>query len=178
MELSKVESKVSLELPSYSPEVLEVLADQTTRTRNYPGLVKWIRAMPESFRITPKWRYWYGKALLDLGDDGGRIVLTELANERTYYGFLAALVMNVEPALNQERVAVDPAKIQPLNALSGVRRMSELYAVGDLPNARREFLYLFEELAQEFWPALVSYIVEMGWIDQAVIAANRAELHD
>ena len=56
--------------------------------------------------------------------------------------------------------------------------MSELYAVGDLPNARREFLYLFEELAQELWPALVSYIVEMGWIDQAVIAANRAELHD
>ena len=60
MELSKVESKVSLELGSYSPEVLEVLADQTTRTRNFPGLVKWIRAMPESFRITPKWRYWYG----------------------------------------------------------------------------------------------------------------------
>jgi len=178
MELSKVESKVSLELGSYSPEVLEVLADQTTRTRNYLGLVKWIRAMPESFRITPKWRYWYGKALLNLGDDGGGNVLTELARERTYYGFLAALVMNVEPALNQERVAVDPAKIQTLNDLSGVRRMSELYAVGDLPNARREFLYLFEDLAQEFWPALVSYIVEMGWIDQAVIAANRAELHD
>ena len=178
VELSKVEGKLSLELNSYSPEVLEALADQTTRTTNYPRLVKWISAMPEPYRITPKWRYWYGKALLNLDDDEGRRVLKELASERTYYGFLAAFTMNIEPALNQERVAVEPATIQALRDLPGVRRMSELYAVGDLPNARREYLYLFENLDQEYWLALVSYIVEMGWIDQAVIAANRAELHD
>ena len=56
--------------------------------------------------------------------------------------------------------------------------MSELYAVGDLPNARREYLYLFEGLGEEFRRELVFYLVEMGWFDQAVVAANRAELHD
>ena len=178
IELSKFGRDVAPELPRYSAEVLEVLADQATRTRNYRDLVKWIRTMPVSYRDTPKWRYWYGKALIDLGDAEGANVLKELASERTYYGFLAALLMNLEPALNQEQLSIDPANAQTLKALPSVRRMSELYAVGDLPNARREYLYLFDGLAEEFRPELVFYLVEMGWFDQAVVAANRAELHD
>jgi len=178
IELSKFGNDVAPELPRYSAEILEVLADQSTRTRNYHDLSKWIRSMPESYRDTPKWRYWYGKALIELGDDEGVSGLQELASERTYYGFLAALLMNLEPALNQEQLSINPTNAATLKALPGVRRMSELYAVGDLPNARREFLYLFDGLDKEFRPELVFYLVEMGWFDQAVVAANRAELHD
>ena len=178
IELSKFGNDVAPELPRYSAEILEVLADQSTRTRNYHDLSKWIRSMPESYRDTPKWRYWYGKALIELGDAEGVSGLQELASERTYYGFLAALLMNLEPALNQEQLSINPTNAATLKALPGVRRMSELYAVGDLPNARREFLYLFEGLDKEFRPELVFYLVEMGWFDQAVVAANRAELHD
>ena len=178
IELSKFGNDVAPELPRYSAEILEVLADQGTRTRNYHNLAKWIRSMPVSYRDTPKWRYWYGKALIELGDAEGVSGLQELASERTYYGFLAALLMNLEPALNQEQLSINPTNAATLKALPGVRRMSELYAVGDLPNARREFLYLFEGLDKEFRPELVFYLVEMGWFDQAVVAANRAELHD
>ena len=178
IELSRFGNDVAPELPWYSAEVLEALADQSTRTRNYRNLAKWIRALPGSYRDTPKWRYWYGKALIELGDAEGASVLKELASERTYYGFLAALLMNLEPALNQERLSIEPTNALTLRGLPGVRRMSELYAVGDLPNARREYLYLFEGLEQQFRPELVFYLVEMGWFDQAVVAANRAELHD
>ena len=178
IELSRFGNDVAPEMPWYSAEVLEALADQSTRTRNYRNLAKWIRALPGSYRDTPKWRYWYGKALIELGDAEGASVLKELASERTYYGFLAALLMNLEPALNQERLSIEPANALTLRGLPSVRRMSELYAVGDLPNARREYLYLFEGLEQQFRPELVFYLVEMGWFDQAVVAANRAELHD
>ena len=178
IELSKFGNDVAPELPRYSAEILEVLADQSTRTRNYHDLSKWIRSMPESYRDAPKWRYWYGKALIELGDAEGVSGLQELASERTYYGFLAALLMNLKPALNQEQPSINPTNAATLKALPGVRRMSELYAVGDLPNARREFLYLFDGLDKEFRPELVFYLVEMGWFDQAVVAANRAELHD
>lgn len=178
IELSKFGNDVAPELPRYSAEALEALADQSTRTGNYRDLVKWIRAMPVLYRDTPKWRYWYGKALIELGDAEGASVLKGLASERTYYGFLAALLMNLEPALNQEQLSIDPANAQALKALTSVRRMSELYAVGDLPNARREYLYLFDGLGEEFRRELVFYLVEMGWFDQAVVAANRAELHD
>ena len=178
IELSRFGNDVAPELPWYSAEVLEALADQSTRTRNYRNLAKWIRALPGSYRDTPKWRYWYGKALIELGDAEGASVLKELASERTYYGFLAALLMNLEPALNQERLSIEPTNALTLRGLPGVRRMSELYAVGDLPNARREYLYLFEGLEEQFRPELVFYLVEMGWFDQAVVAANRAELHD
>ena len=178
VELSRYGNDVAPALPRYSAEVLEVLADQTTRTRNYADLVKWIRAMPSSYRETPKWRYWYGKALIDLGDLGGEDVLNELARQRTYYGFLAALLMNSEPALNQMQLSPDSAKALALRSLPGVRRMSELYAVGDLSNARREYLYLFDGLEEKLRPTLVLFLVEMGWFDQAVVTANRAELHD
>ncbi|MEE3278504.1 MAG: transglycosylase SLT domain-containing protein [Pseudomonadota bacterium] len=178
IELSRIGNDVVPELPRYSAETLEVLADQTTRTGNYPDLVKWIAAMPPSYRETPKWRYWYGKALMDLGDVEGESVLNELANERTYYGFLAALLMNLESALNQAQLPRDSANADAVKSLPGVRRLSELYAVGDLPNARREYLHLFDGLEEKLRPALVLFLVEMGWFNQAVTAANRAELHD
>ena len=178
IELSKLGNDVTPELPRYSAEVLEALADQTMRTKNARDLVKWIRAMPPSYRETPKWAYWYGHGLVELGDAEGSNVLKELARVRTYYGFLAALAMKLEPALNQQQYLFDSAAHQRVKAVPGVRRMAELYAVGDLPNARREYLYFFEGLEQKLRSALVFYLVEMGWFDQAVIAANRAELND
>ena len=101
IELSRFGNDVAPEMPWYSAEVLEALADQSTRTRNYRNLAKWIRALPGSYRDTPKWRYWYGKALIELGDAEGASVLKELASERTYYGFLAALLMNLDQSAAQ-----------------------------------------------------------------------------
>ena len=134
---------------------------------------RWIEAMDEEERAAREWRYWLGRALSEVGSPGGEALLAEVARQRSYYGFLAAQKLKLEPSLN-----VRPATPSSPPDHPAIARMLELYAVGDLVNARREWNWMFEKFSAGGQSALIELAAEIGWINQAIFGANRPELID
>lgn len=163
----------------HSAAFIDGMAQASVIHRQWPRAVPWIDAMSAANRQTHRWRYWLGRSLIETGAAArGEAVLAGLAKERDYYGFLAADGLGLEPALNDDATRAAPAAHAGLRGNAAVRRMIELHAVGDLVNARREWNGVYDALAAEQRAALVELAADLGWIDQAIFGASRAELKD
>ena len=141
--------------------------------QRWPDAARWIEAMGEEQRALREWRYWLGRALFEVGSPRGEALLTEVARHRSYYGFLAAQKLGLEPSLNARDAAPASRPDDP-----AIARMLELYAVGDLVNARREWNWMFERFSASDQGALIELAAGIGWINQAIFGANRPQLID
>ena len=164
---------------AHSADFIDGMAQASVIHRQWRRAVPWIEAMSEANRQTQRWRYWLGRSLVATGAVAkGEAVLADLAGERDYYGFLAAAGLGLEPVLNDSGAQAPAAAQARVRAMAAVERMIELYAVGDLVNARREWNAVYDALAPAERAALVELAAELGWIDQAIFGASRAELKD
>ena len=165
---------------SHSPDYRTGMAEANVAHRRWARAATWIEGFDPATRDTLQWRYWLGRALVasDVGRERGEALLRELAGHRNYYGFLAADRLGIEPSLNERPVRVDAAAANSLRRTPAIQRMTELYAVGDLVNARREWYGVYDDLSVDDRRGLVELASDMGWIQQAIIGASQAELTD
>ena len=161
------------------------VATQLIRDLRWAEALRWTEALPEDSE--DRWLYWRGRLALDLapGADtraapatsAARAALTAAAEERSYYGFLAAQRLGIESRLNEQAIDSQSAKLG-LAGLAAAERLIELYAVGDLVNARREWNALADTLDDNRLAMVLHRIHEVGWINQAIAGAWHAELPD
>ncbi len=165
---------------SHSPAYRTGMATASIAHRRWSAAAGWIDALDAASRDTLQWRYWLGRALMAAGDDAarGEDVLRELAGHRNYYGFLAADRLGLEPSLNERRVLVSESVQRNLRRNPAVERLTELFAVGDSLNARREWYAIYDDLPLDDRRGLVELASDIGWIEQAIIGASQAELTD
>ena len=164
----------------YSPAMLERVAEGLIRHGRWPQAILWITALPTELASQGRWRYWLGRALIDSGEGetAGRDHLAEIASWRTFYGLLAAQDLGREPRFLPRPASNDHAAQRALLTVPAVRRMLELFAVGDTANAVREWQYALKTLAEDRHQHLAELTLAMGWIDQAIAGAWEAELKD
>lgn len=80
------------------------------RSGDWSGLLAAIRAMPRGQREHGAWRYWEARALLQTGDvAAARKLANPLAQEFSYYGFLAADLVQRPYAHGPQPASPDPA---------------------------------------------------------------------
>ena len=164
----------------FSTDAVERVALGTVRSEQWAAAALWIGALPPDVAGQPRWRYWRGRALIESADDeeAARQHFAAISDLRTYYGFLAADELGEEPRLNAEPPQGDLDAQRTLLRVPTVMRMRELYAVGDLTNARREWRFALKVLKREQLRHLVELTAAMGWVDQAIFGARDAELGD
>ena len=164
---------------SFSVAVREPIALGLVEHQQWAAATKWIEALPEDLGGKPMWRYWLGRTLVESGsEEAGREQLATVAGLRTYYGFLAAADLGVEPQLNAEPLRRDRDAWRELLRIPAVLRMRELFLVGDLANARREWRFAFPDLSPDQLRHLVELTAEIGWVDRAIFGARDADLND
>ena len=164
---------------THSTAFIDGMAQASVIHREWGRALPWIQAMSAANLQTHRWRYWLGRTLIETGDQAqGEAVLAALATERDYYSFLAANLLGREPSLNERATRATAAVHQRVRANPAVVRMIELYAVRDLVNARREWNRVYDQLPPAERGALVEIASDIGWIDQAILGASRAELKD
>ena len=160
----------------YAPHVIERIVDTAVSHRDYQSANAWLAVYPEEERHRFKYRYWSAIVELELTGSDVSPQLEELARERTYYGFLAAHRLGIEPSMNESAEAIDPDVKRDLMADLRVQRLFELYAVEDRFNAEQEWRWLLPQLNEPQQMALVQAMMKAGWNDQAIRAANTANL--
>ena len=156
------------------------MAEAALAAQNWSQLLYWIDQMPAEQRNDLRWQYWLARALArtTLNSERAKRTYLALADERNYYGFLAAEQMGQGIRLNGAAVTEDAELTAALKRLPAVARALELYAVGDLLNARREWNALLPNLDPAKKYHAVQLTAQVGWIPQSILLANAADLWD
>ena len=155
-------------------------ADAYLKQRNWPLLLAWIEKLPDEQRFEEKWQYWLARALAITHESSerARLAYQALAGKRNYYGFLAASQIGQEPQLNAAHRLDDAAAIEQVRQLPGIARATELFAVGDDVNARREWLAMLPRLTPREQGIAANLARDMGQLVLAIRTANDTDQRD
>jgi soluble lytic murein transglycosylase len=122
-----------------------------------------------------EWRYWKARVAQKLGQTSAALDgYTALAQQATFYGFLAADQANLPYSICPQAVPADPAALQQVESDPGMARAFEFFALDMLPNARREWNRAYPGLTPAQQLQAVSLASSRGWADRAVFAFGKS----
>ena len=143
---------------------------------------RWIHLLPEELQQQPRWRYWSARTQAQLGNEiTSNRLLIQLANERNYYGFLAADSLNVDYDFNHD--ALNPNNLNtpllsPLDTEPALKRAQAFYQMGYYTSARREWFAGLKQLDQQQLLAATQMAHQWGWHQQAIHTTIKAQHWD
>ncbi len=180
----------------FDPRALEVAAkyDPTLRDNNLSEwrarlllrLGRWkeahelISRFPEDLAKHNRWRYWRARSFeLATHDSKAAVELYRpVAQERDYYGFLAADRIQAPYRLNHQPLRLDKGVIDRVRNAPGIRRALEFHARGKIADGRREWYHAtqFFERDEKVAQARIGY--DMQWYFPAIRTISQAEYWD
>jgi len=135
-----------------------------------------IDAMPATQQQDGEWRWFRARALTETGRSAeAQPVLASLAQEPTFFGFLAADRINAPYGICPIELKGSPQRERSLLANQGVVRAFEFYAVGLPKQARREWTQALDGADQETLKQAVDLAYRRGWYDRAVFTFNTGD---
>jgi soluble lytic murein transglycosylase len=140
---------------------------------------QWIEAMPEAQRSEPRWRYWQARLHARRRDrEQARALYAEVAQEREYYGFLAAEQLGKAPDLRPQPLSSDGATLDLLAATPPMLRALELLLVGLPEQAMSEFRFALRDLPDGARAQAARLADAWGWHHAAVLLLSELRLWD
>ncbi|HET6805691.1 MAG TPA: transglycosylase SLT domain-containing protein [Frateuria sp.] len=144
--------------------------------QDWPAVLAAIDAMSAGQQDEDEWRYFRARALAATGHpDQADALYARLAQEPTYYGFLAADRVQDDYAICPLDPPDDGQREQALLARPGLQRAFELFAV-DLPQlARREWSRALGGADAATLRIAARLAYERGWYDRAVFTYSSGD---
>lgn len=123
-----------------------------------------------------KWRYWQAISHTQLGNlDKAQALFQSIADNRSYYGFLAARQLNIQPQLQHQTISYSEPELTHLARHPAAQRAKEFFTMGRLPDARREWNHLVARANQQDHTKLALIAHQWGWQHQAILAFARSK---
>ncbi|MEM9624473.1 MAG: hypothetical protein AAF993_22725, partial [Pseudomonadota bacterium] len=110
---------------------IELLALAAVRQQEWEETLFWIERLPSSLSSKSQWQYWRGRAKEQLSPAGVEQHFLTLAQQRHYYGFLAARKLGLPGKMNAARVQFSSINANLTQQHPGIARAIELFAVDD-----------------------------------------------
>ena len=144
--------------------------------QNWKSVETGIKHLPEELRQDPQWQYWRLIAIMHINPDQDVTQdLERLAADRSFYGFLAAELNNSPFQLNAVKSNISDSEIADLAKKPSILRSHELYKLGRLTEANREWFQAQKRL-NETEKAAAGYLAKSwGWHLQAIINAAKTK---
>ncbi len=137
--------------------------------RNWSAALAGLDALDATQKQEDSWRYLRARVLQKLGEhEKARAGFTALANAPDYWGFLAADHLDTAYAICPSDPPSDAAREQALLARPGFTRAFELFAVGMLHDARREWLHALRDTDVESQQLIADLAFRRGWYSRAI----------
>lgn len=132
-------------------------------------VIRSIDALPAPESAKSEWQYWKAVAHGELGQhDKATLIFGELAQDRSYHGFLAADAVGAPYALYPRAVDNDAGVASQVDALPELVRARELFFVGLEGRGRSEWDAAVSTLSdeQQLQAALLAH--RIGWHSRAI----------
>ena len=149
------------------------------RHEKWTTALKWLSQMSEEERSDPRWRYWRARCHERLGNlSQSSALLADLAQERSYYGFLAADRLGLPYAFNQQALVFTESDLNVIAELPGIVRAKELYTLQRWPDARREWHLITSSLSDEQAAMAAKIAQHWGWHARAILTIAATPYYD
>jgi len=169
----------ALPVGAINTEVGRWLARTGLRSQDWVEVIHSIDALPADEKQKEEWQYWKAIALQSDGQTGlAQEILADLANERSYYGFLAADVIGSDYAFSDSPLADDDALVAKLAAMPALIRARELFLVGLDGRGRSEWDAAVRGLDRDEKTQAAILAHRWGWHSRAIsTVANAGEAY-
>jgi len=138
--------------------------------------LRFIAMLPESEQKEGEWRYWRARMLDQTGETRqARLLYHELAQERSYYGFLAADRVDKPYAMTHVSMQATPEEITAMLARPGIQMAREFFMMGDTANARRQWAWMIKRLSPRELAVAAVLARTWGWHDRAILTAAKSD---
>jgi soluble lytic murein transglycosylase len=121
-----------------------------------------------------QWLYWRSRALIELGRaEEGKLLLKNIAKERSYYGFLAAQRLGDEPNLAHISLQAEQQRVKALSRHPGLLRALELIRLNRPLMARQEWNLALEDADKDNLKAAARLAQLWDWPSQSILTLAR-----
>jgi soluble lytic murein transglycosylase len=140
---------------------------------------QFVAALTEDQQNQPQWRYWKARILEQSGEPKeAERLYRGLALERNYYGFLAADRLRSDYSMQHAAVAAAPEELGAMLARPGIQMAKELYVLGLVPDARRQWSYTTRHLNNRELQVAAVLARQWGWYDRAILTVAKSDHQD
>ena len=144
--------------------------------KNWQAVLDAIAALSPTQRQDDEWQYFRARALSELGrSEEAQRSFTSVAEQSSYFGYLAADRQSAPYALCSTQLAADEQAQHAVLAIPGMQRAFELFAVGMPKQARREWSQALANADAQTIRQAVILANERGWYDRAVFSFNNGD---
>lgn len=172
-------------MTQYDPE----LRDNTVtewRLRLLLRLGRWedayqlTRKLPQDLATTSRWRYWQARSLelAESKNPQAQVLFKKVANERDFYGFLAADRAQTPYQLNNRPLVLSPQLIKKVRNTPGVQRALEFHDRGQVVDGRREWYYVSRLFSRDEMVAQAKLAYDLKWYFPAIRTISQAQYWD
>ncbi|UTW45972.1 transglycosylase SLT domain-containing protein [bacterium SCSIO 12696] len=156
------------------PQTLEWRIRKALGRANWQGAQHWLNQLPQEYRQEARWLYWQARLAQQLKGEDPAPLYAELAQKRSFYGFLATDWLNGNYHMNHMPLLVDETELTMVAAIPAIRRARELYHHGDNVAARREWQYASRRFNERQWQLAAEISKRWGWSNQAIVSMIQA----
>ncbi|MDY6979297.1 MAG: transglycosylase SLT domain-containing protein [Pseudomonadota bacterium] len=147
--------------------------------RDWSAALDWLNQLPPAAAHSTRWRYWRARSLEELGRATEARSLYQLtAGDRSYYGFMAADRGGNPYHFDHRPLLFGQDDLRPLHDIPALQRAAELYALGRIADARREWNHLLPRLNEDQLLRAAKLAEEWGWHDRVIMTLARARYWD
>jgi soluble lytic murein transglycosylase len=151
----------------------------TLRTSDWNQLLRWTEGDASNDDIDLRWRYWHARALEETGKlDQAKEIFKTLANERDYYGFIAADRIGVTYNMIHNPLPENREELERIATLPAMQRAFELYTLNTGYPARREWHHALNRLTTYQIQIAAALATQWGWYDRAILTMSKAHAYD
>ncbi len=164
-----------LELTSLNKSMLQWRLSQALKKQDWQRLIVELKQLPVKHKDELKWKYWYARALIATdAKQRGEYLLEQLANERHYYGFLAASYLQTPVSLQDKPLSFSLAEKRKVINKPAAKRAFEFYHLGRYVKARSEWNYLISQLNTREQLIVAKVANENKWFDRTIFTLASA----
>lgn len=160
-----------------SADLLEQRSRLAVRERDWQALPAWLARLDSDAKQSARWQYWLGRARHQQDrPEAGDAALKRAAEQRSFYGFLAARRLDQPYALNQhqpEAVSTDVLSDDPV-----LQRITWLRAAGEHNRAVDEWRHKLYRSPREKHQSLAQLAAERDWPELTIITALHSGARD
>ncbi|MEJ2609609.1 MAG: transglycosylase SLT domain-containing protein [Candidatus Thiodiazotropha sp.] len=144
--------------------------------KDWAWVLRTIETFPAKQKKQEQSRYWQARALSQLGrQDEALEILSSLAQQRSYYGFLSAKLLGIKAKLDHVALQAEQGLTEKIALKPGLQRARELHILNRPRAARREWNLAFLNAEPNELKAAARLAQAWEWPSQGILTL--AKLH-
>ena len=147
--------------------------------QNWQHVAEALAGSPPEEQKTPQWRYWQARSLMATGNIVlGQVVYNQLAEDRSYYGFMAADQVNKSYAFSNNPVNMTGNELESLAETPDFKIVQEFKLLGRETEAKRHWVFTVKKLSQDQLKIAAKLAEQWQWYQLAIITLVKADYWD